>query len=101
MERRSAPASANTPQTINGYLYSKLAHIGSKSEGPIYFLQKFDETEIPIAKHVEIFQDDPKLRARLGTKVTVTGTMTGDAFSYASIERCAPSTEECVVQWGD
>ena len=95
----ASPASAQSQRTINGYLYSKLSGIGTRSEAPIYFLQKFDKSEIQIKKRTMSFQDDPTLAAHLGTKVTVTGTVTGNALSYTSIATCAVSVKGCEIQW--
>jgi len=82
---------AATSQIFNGYLFSKLAAIGSRSEGPEYFLQGFDYSETPIKKHVELFEDDPQLRALLATKVAVTGSMIGKVLAYSSIGKYAPA----------
>jgi hypothetical protein len=95
----SIPASAETQQTINGFLFSKLAGIHYRSEGPIYFLQKFDYTEVEIAKHAPLEGDDANLHARLGTKVSITGDMEGGSFRYTSIKRCPVSVEGCEIQY--
>ncbi len=95
----TSPAPAQSDKTLNGFLFAKLYAIGSKSEGPMYFLQKFDETEIRIKKHAQLFQDDPALRAHLGTKVSLTGTVDGNEITYISIERCPRSVKGCEIQW--
>ncbi len=69
-----------------GFLFSKLAHIGSKSEGPAYFLQKSDYTELPIKKHAQLWEVDPALQKLLATKVTVEGEMVGDTLIYTSVK---------------
>jgi hypothetical protein len=94
------PMYAQSQQTVSGYLYSKLSGVGTRSEGPVYFLQKFDGSEIQIAKRTTIFQDDARLRAHIGTKITIVGTVTGNALSYTSVESCARSTKGCEIQWG-
>ncbi len=86
-------------ETINGFLFAKLKLIGSKSEGPAYFLQKFDYNEIGIKKHTQLFEDDPALRVHLGKKVSVTGTVDENEITYTSIEKCPPSVKGCEIQW--
>ncbi len=93
-----APSVSAEELTVSGFLFSKLGMIGSKSEGPAYYLQKFDETEIKIKKHVPFFRDDPALRKHLGTKVTVKGQMEGSEFNYSSVEQCPPSVKGCEIQ---
>lgn len=95
----SMPTSAETQQTIDGFLFSKLWAIASHSEEPIYFLQKFDHTEVKIAKHAPPWHDDANLHALLGTKVSITGDMKGGFFQYTSIKRCLPPVKGCEIQW--
>ena len=94
-----AAAQSQTTITINGFLFSKLTAIGTRSEQPIYFLQKFDNSEIQI-KPKKPFQDDPVLMPHLGTKVTIVGTVDGNMISYTSVKRCPSSTADCMIQWG-
>ena len=49
------------PQKFDGFLFSKLQAIGTRSEGPAYFLQEFDKKEVPILKHTMLWQVDPAL----------------------------------------
>jgi len=90
-----APASAQSEETINGYLFSKLKAIASKSEESMYFIQKFNNAEVEIQKHAAQYQDDSALRALLGTKVTITGKMEGKVFSYKSVIKCPHATPGC------
>ena len=71
-------------QKFDGFLFSKLQAIGTRSEGPAYFLQKFDEKEVPILKHTMMWQADPALQKYLGTKVTIEGELAGDVLTYTS-----------------
>ncbi len=63
---------------FNGFIFSKLHLIGSKSEGPSYFLQQSDFNEILIEKQAELWEEDPALQKVLGTKVTVTGELSSE-----------------------
>ena len=71
--------------TLNGYLFSKLVNIGTRSEGPIYFLQRFDYKEIIVVKQVNVWDDDPILHRFLNKKVTVEGELAADGIVYSAI----------------
>ncbi len=94
------PASAQTQQTINGFLFSKLDAMCSKSERPAYFLQTRDDGEVRVFKRSATeYQDDSILRNLLGKKVTITGSMDGDSFKYTAIEACPASVKCCEIQY--
>lgn len=76
--------------TFCGFLFSKLGAIGSRSEGPLYFLQQFDYSEIPVEKKVEPWMQDPALQKVLGTKVNITGEMSAGGIQYDSITPYSP-----------
>lgn len=84
----SWPASADDKATIDGFLYSKLSAIDSRSEAPRYFLQTPDGKDVAVESRAQPYLDDPALRQYLGTKVTVVGEMKGAALSYSSIQKC-------------
>ena len=65
---------------LEGFLFSKLGRIGSKSEGPDYFLQQFDRSErpvvekvIPIRKEAHLFEEDPVLQKYIAMEVAIRG----------------------------
>jgi hypothetical protein len=70
---------------FDGYLFAKLQLIGSKSEGPIYLLQGWDYSEIPVVKAAALWENDPKLHPFLGQKVTITGKFGFDGIHYQKI----------------
>ena len=70
---------------FHGFIFSKLHLIGSKSEGPNYFLQQFDYSELPLAKQAQLWEEDPVLQKALGTKVTVSGKIAGGKLRYDNI----------------
>lgn len=80
--------------TLNGFLFSKLGALGTRSEGPQYFLQTFDGREIAIIKHATLWQTDPELQRHIATKVTIEGEMTGPTLSYRSIRPYNPSPSD-------
>lgn len=72
-------------ERFDGYLFSKLHLIGSKSEGPTYCLQQFDYKEIVVKKQVYLWQEDPTLHKFLAKKVTVEGEIKSSQIEYKSI----------------
>ncbi len=75
---------------FHGFVFSKLYLIGSKSEGPSYFLQQFDYSEIPVVKHAELWKEDPILQKALGTKVTIDGELSAGRLHYDNIMPYSP-----------
>lgn len=75
---------------FNGYLFSKLAAIGSRSEGPQYFLQQFNYEEHAVIKQVFMWQQDPILHPFLNKKVTIEGEMTYRGIEYALVSEYNP-----------
>lgn len=75
---------------FDGFIFSKLDLIGTKSEGPEYFLQQFDYSEIPIEKETSPWQQDPNLQKKLATKVTIDGKLLSGRLHYDSINTYKP-----------
>ena len=82
----AAGEGSGIPGTYNGYLFSKLDNIGTKSEGPSYYLQQWDNSEVHIIKNGILWQHDAELDKYLNTKVTITGAMEGGQLRYTKIE---------------
>ena len=72
--------------TFNGFLFSKLGRIGTKSEGPDYFLQLKDYSEVPIIKKAELWQPDPELQKCLGKKVEIVAKHDPTYLEYESVK---------------
>lgn len=74
---------SDTAELFEGYLFSKLHAIGSKSEGPSYFLQltapETDGKEVAVHKKTQLWMIDPVLHGCLGRKVTLRGKSAADA----------------------
>lgn len=77
---------------LSGFLFSKLARIGSRSEGPDYFLQQFDRSEHPIVekviaihKEAEAWKPDPVLQKYLATEVAIRGRIVDGQLHYKEI----------------
>jgi hypothetical protein len=79
-------------ERYDGYLFSKLHLIGSKSEGPTYYLQKFDYKEFVVQKKVNLWENDPKLDEFLAKKVTIEGILNNNRIEYEALnDYTAPS----------
>jgi len=74
-----------------GFIFSKLNLIGTKSEGPIYFLQQFDYLEVSIIKKSQPWMEDKNIQSFLGKKATVTGDLNDKGIAYSEIELFDPS----------
>ncbi len=72
-------------ERFEGYLFSKLDCIGSKSEGPKYFLQSFDYKENVVEKKAPLWQEDPELHRFLNKKVAIAGAYTSSGIIYEKI----------------
>ncbi|WP_339136528.1 MAG: hypothetical protein WGN25_01430 [Candidatus Electrothrix sp. GW3-4] len=79
---------------FHGFIFSKLHLIGSKSEGPSYFLQQFDYSEIPLEKQAQLWAEDPTLQKALGSKITVSGEIAGGKLRYDKIKPYTPGQHE-------
>ena len=78
-------------ERFDGYLFSKLHLIGSKSEGPTYFLQQFDYKEYEVIKHAHLWKEDPELHKFLARKVTIEGAMSFNGIVYKNIMEYKPA----------
>lgn len=73
--------------TFNGYLFAKLANIGTRSEGAEYYLQQPDYTEVRVIKQVNLWEEDPVLHPLLANKVEITGTLIDDeGIKYEQVD---------------
>ena len=76
---------------FSGFLFAKLDRIGSKSEGPEYYLQQWnDDCSITWDNHIEkkadAWETDPKLHAYLAKKATLTGNLSETTIKYEKIK---------------
>ena len=81
-------------EQYKGYLYAKLSDIGTKSEGPRYYLQSLSKNDnakdYEIHKVTEAWMTDPSLHQHLAEKVIVKGSLKKDVIYYESISRENP-----------
>lgn len=76
--------------TITGFLFFRTERIGTKSEGPEYYLRTDDGTEIHIFKKATLWQEDPALHKLVERKVSISGELMGSELFYTAVE---PLTE--------
>lgn len=79
---------------FDGYLFSKLALIGTKSEGPAYFLQQWDYREIRVEKKSFPWKPDPDLHQFLNKKVTISGEIGEEGIHYYKVTDFSEETEK-------
>ena len=80
-------------EIFDGYLFSKLDCIGSRSEGPKYFLQYLDYKEDVVVKRVHLWEEDPDLHKFLNKKVTIEGRLSARGIFYDKISEYKPRKE--------
>lgn len=80
-------------EIFDGYLFSKLDCIGSRSEGPKYFLQYLDYKEDVVVKRVHLWEEDPDLHKFLNKKVTIEGRLSVKGIFYDKISEYKPRKE--------
>ena len=83
---------------FDGYLFSKLALIGTKSEGPAYFLQQWDYREIPVDKRSFPWMPDPELHPFLNKKVTISGEIGEEGIHYHKVSDLSEETGRLSVE---
>jgi hypothetical protein len=80
-----------TMEKFKGYVYSKLDRIGTKSEGPEYYLQDLSDSERPVDKHIKkkanLWMEDPILNQFIASKSIVSGNLEYDSINYESIKK--------------
>lgn len=75
---------------LEGYLFSKMAAFGTRSEGRIYLLQFFDYKEVKIKKGNDLSPVDPQLDSYLDCKVRIEGDVVNDEIVYQKIGALPP-----------
>lgn len=74
---------------FNGFLYAMLTEIGTRSEGPSYYLQLLEPqgrtTFYPIQKQSELWDIDPVLHAFLARKISINGELQDGWIHYKSM----------------
>jgi hypothetical protein len=68
-----------------GYLSSRTERIGTRSEGPEYYLS-VDGKEIHVVKNAQLWEEDPVLQELVGRKVWISGTLVDGELFYEEIK---------------
>lgn len=82
----AVPITADETVRVEGFLYEVLDGIGTKDEGPAYFLQQFNGTDLAIIKNASQTKEDSTLQSFVGKKVSISGERTGQAILYQRVE---------------
>lgn len=69
-------------EKLAGYLFAKLDAIGTRSEGPVYYLQQYDYKEHVVIKQVNLWEEDPVLHPLIAQKIVLLGTLTPEGIEY-------------------
>ncbi len=72
-------------KNFKGLIFSKLSAIGTKSEGPAYFLQQVDYSELKIQKTTPAWEADPTLHQFIARKVVISGNLVDNYLCYDKI----------------
>ena len=72
--------------TITGVLFSRIERVGTKSEGPEYYLRMDDGVEIHILKKANLWQEDPALQEHIDKRVSVSGDLIGKEMFYKEVK---------------
>jgi hypothetical protein len=84
---------------FEGYLFSRLHLIGSKSEGPVYYLQTPSYSEVKINKQAQSWAKDKILHDVLDSWVKVTGELEEDvSITYANVEQRIGVLRDSIVE---
>jgi len=69
-----------------GFIFTKLGSIGTRSEGPEYYIQLYNYKEIHIIKNGITFQSDKVLDKFVGKKAIIEGEMFEGQLRYTKIK---------------
>jgi hypothetical protein len=69
-----------------GTLSARIERVGTKSEGPEYYLRLKDGTEIHVVKNATLWEADPALQELINRKVWIEGKLAGDQLYYTQVK---------------
>ncbi len=73
-------------ESFTGYLFCKLDEFGTRSEGPVYFLQQDDYADILVQKRAHPWELDLTLHPHVDKMVQLLGEMGKAGISYEGIK---------------
>lgn len=74
-------------ETYTGHLFSRTERIGTRSEGPEYYLRLENGREIHVIKKAELWEKDPELQKMIDRKVWISGNLMDGELIYKEIKR--------------
>jgi hypothetical protein len=69
-----------------GMLSARTERVGTKSEGPEYYLRLKDGAEIHVVKNATLWEADPALQALIDRKVWIEGKLAGGQLYYTQVK---------------
>ena len=82
----AAESGTDVVEHYTGYLTSRMERVGSRSEGPEYYLETPDGRTIHVVKNANLWEEDPALQKYVGKKVWIGGSLTNDELYYTEIK---------------
>ncbi|GEM_PF-2616045 len=76
----------NEVETHVGFLFSRIERVGTKSEGPEYYLRADGGDEIHLHKNAILWKEDPVLQEHIDKRVSVSGDLIGNELFYKKVE---------------
>jgi len=75
----------NNLETYIGRLFVKTERVGTRSEGPEYYLTLEDGTEIHVIKNANLWEKDPMLQGHVDRDVWISGNVIEGELLYESV----------------
>ncbi|MBN2224207.1 MAG: hypothetical protein JW765_05990 [Deltaproteobacteria bacterium] len=83
----AAEGGTEVVEHYTGYLLSRMERIGTRSEGPEYYLRLKDGSEIHVVKKADLWKEDPALQKYVDRKVWIGGSLVDGELYYTEIKR--------------
>jgi|GEM_PF-5853860 len=82
----AAEGGTEVVEHYTGYLTSRMERVGTRSEGPEYYLETIDGRMIHVVKNANLWEEDPALQKYVGKKVWIGGSLANKELYYTEIK---------------
>jgi hypothetical protein len=82
----AAEGGTDVVEHYTGYLSARMERVGSRSEGPEYYLTTTDGREIHVVKNANLWEEDPALQKYVDRKVWIGGSLINGELYYTEIK---------------
>ncbi|MBN1574039.1 MAG: hypothetical protein JW984_12655 [Deltaproteobacteria bacterium] len=72
--------------TYVGFLFSRIERVGTKSEGPEYYLRTDGGEEIHLFKNATLWREDPVLQGYVNKRVSISGDLYEKELFYKEVK---------------